>query len=251
MSTAIEKATLYVPIALSSLIFAFRRTNKGLDAMQENPLYGTSNIMIAGGQTLKGLRATEDLTYSYENTSSAAESIKSMNSTVKTASETNKFLKVTKNIFNFVSKYINPLICVAEGIKVISSDDKADAAVRGVLGLGCMFTFEKYAKKYMGMPYMTIHKNGTRETVKREALYHKNPFVEKQVNAMKDYCMTKQALKSVPGAAKALLFVAASISGCKVGNTFANILIGKEKEKKAQKNNNPFVQEQIAYSNAA
>ncbi|MCQ2744231.1 MAG: hypothetical protein MJ230_05500 [bacterium] len=231
MSTAaIEKATLFLPIAVSSLIFAMRRIDKGVNAFSDNPLYGTANIGIAGGQTLKGVRAAED--FATTNSVSAAESIKNLNSEVKAVENTSKFMKGTKAVFDFISRNINPLIVAAETLKVFSSDDKADAAVRSILGLSCMFAGEGLMKRFIGMPYTEI-KNGVRKTVNREALYHKNPFVDKQVSAFKDYCETKKlfnkvSLKGLPGATKALLFVGASIGSYAIGKGVANLLIGKE-----------------------
>lgn len=233
-AAAIEKATLFLPIAASSLIFAMRRANKGLNSMQDDPIFGAANVGIAGGQTLKGVRAAKDLTLESGNMS-AAESIKEMDSTVKVAAKSNKFLKGAGIVFDFISRNVNPLITVAEAIKVINSDDKADAAVRSSLALACMFAGEGFAKRYMGMSYAKLKSDGTRETVKREALYHKNPFVEKQVDAMKDYCETKKlfnkiSLKGVPGATKGLLFVGASIASYAIGKKLASCLIGEEKK---------------------
>ena len=61
-----------------------------------------------------------------------------------------------------------------------------------------------------------------------------NPFVEKQVAAMKDYCATKKlfnkiSLKAVPGALKGLGFVFASIAGYKIGMATANAVLGEQK----------------------
>lgn len=238
-TAAIEKATLFLPIFASSAVFALRRADKGLNAMQEDPVYGASNIFIAGGQTLKGVRAAKDLTV--ETGMSAAESIKEMDSTVKVAANSNKFLKGAGIVFDFISKHVNPLITVAEAIKVLNSDDKADAAIRSTMALACMFAGEGFAKRYMGMSYHT-KENNSRITKTYDALYHNNPFVEKQVNAMKDYCETKKlfnkiSLKGVPGAVKGLLFVGASIASYAIGKKLASCMIGEEKkpQNKAQK----------------
>ena len=259
-AAAIEKATLFLPLAASSGVFAFRRADKGVKAMPDDPVFGAANIFIAGGQTLKGIRAAKDLTIESGNMS-AADSIKAMDNSVVEAAKTNKFLKITGKLFDFISRNVNPLIVVAETIKVLNSDDKADAAVRAFLALACMFAGEGFAKRYMGMSYTKLKADGTRETVKREALYHKNPFIEKQVDAMKDYCETKKlfnkiSMKSAPGLLKGLLFVGASIGCYAGGKGLATLLIGKEKPNKKSKTMN-FTpnysnnENQIRYANAA
>jgi len=231
MASSIKALTLFTPVIASSTVFAARRAGKGIDYMDDNPFFGTANLIIAGGQTLKGIRAAKDL--SITTTPSAAESIKEINSKAKNLSESSKCLKGIGKVFDFTSRHINPLICLASFIKVLGSDDKADTGVREILGLSTMFASENIAKSILGMPYTKINSAGQPITVPREALYHKNPFAEKQIKAFEDYCSTKKlfnkiSLKSAPGAIKGTLFVLASIFGYKLGGVIANLLIGKE-----------------------
>ena len=240
MSACIEKLALCTPVVASCGVFAPRRIVRGIDAMDDNhPLYGTANLVIAGGQTLKGIRAAEDLTKTAHITS-ASDSINAMSNAFKGFTESSKFFKLFSKVLNFASDNVNPLICAAGAIKVLGSDDKADAASREILGLGTMFGFEYAAKRILGMPYKALHLDGTSEMVAREALYHKNPFIEKQVKAFEDYCSTaklfkKISLASVPGALKGIFFVIASITGYKLGGKIASCLLGKD-ECKTSKN---------------
>ena len=239
MSACIEKLALFVPVAASSSIFAARRVGRGINAMDDNhPLYGAANLVIAGGQTLKGIRAVEDLTEA-AHVPSASESINAMSNAFKGLSESSKFFKLFSKLLNFASNNVNPLICGASAIKVLGSDDKADTACREILGLSTMFGFEYAAKRILGMPYKALHLDGRSEMVAREALYHKSPFIEKQVKAFEDYCSTtklfkKISLSSVPGALKGIFFVIASIAGYKLGGKIASYLLGKD-ECKTQK----------------
>ncbi len=233
MSACIEKLALFAPVVASSSIFAARRVGRGIDAMDDHhPLYGAANMVIAGGQTLKGIRAAQGLTETAHITS-ASDSINAMSNAFKGLSESSKFFKFFSKLLNFASNNVNPLICGASAIKVIGSDDKADTASREILGLATMFGFENAAKRILGMPYKGIHLDGTSEMVAREALYHKSPFIEKQVKALEDYCRTKKlfnkiSLTSVPGVLKGIFFVCASIAGYKIGGKIASILLGKE-----------------------
>jgi hypothetical protein len=196
--------------------------------MDDNPLFGTANLAIAGGQTLKGINAAKDLTYTTK-LPSAPETINITGSAFKGLSTSSKFLKFFGTVLNTISNNINPLICCASGIKVLGSDDKADTAVREILGLGTMFSFEGAAKAIIGMP---IYKaNG--QSIQRKAC----PFFEKQVKALDDLLKETALFKkisssSVHGALKGLLFVLASIAGYKIGNKIADALIGKKADPK-------------------
>lgn len=235
MTAAIETATLFLPIAASSGVFAVRRMNKGFDEFDTNPVYGISNIMIAGGQTLKGLRSVKDMTLK-TGTPSSKEAILRMSSKIQGLADSNKFFGACKNVFSFISGKINPLICLAETFKVLGSDDKADAAVRGMFGLGTMFAFENFGKKFLGMPYTNCVKGGW-ETVERDALYKSIPVISGAAKAFEDACMSKKlfnriALTSLPGAVKGILFVTLSIGGYKSGKWLAGKILGEETDTK-------------------
>ena len=233
MAVKIEKIALPLPIVVSSGVFAARRTKKGFDNLDINPVFGAANFMIAGGQTLKGVRAAKEVAIATEP--SAAESIKSMSNGVERASKSSKAFKIFGGIFDFISKHVNPIICFASVLKVLfGADDKIDAGCREIAGLTGMFLFEKGAKELAGVPY-TEEINGKMVSCPRKALYHKNLFAEKQVNAFKDYCATKKLfnkipLKSAPSIIKGLFLVGASISGYALGTKGMELLIGKEKD---------------------
>jgi len=257
MTSAIEKVALYTPIIASSGVFALRRANRGIDAMDDNPFFGTANLAIAGGQTLKGIKAAKDLTYTTK-LPSAKESISAAGSTFKGLSTGSKFLKFLGETFNFISNHINPLICFASGIKVMGSDDKADTAVREILGDGTMFLFEGATKYVTGMPIYKADANGVMQSTARKAC----PFFEKQVKALDDLLketklFEKISTSSVHGALKGLIFVLASITGYKVGNKIADMLIGPQKDKCSNNNTTKTIvmtqsapQQQVVHSAA-
>lgn len=261
MSACIEKLALFLPVATYSGIFAARRVGRGIDAMDDHhPLYGAANIIIAGGQTLKGIKAVQDMTNATYMTS-ASESINAISNAAKRLSESSKCFKLFSKLLHFASDNVNPLICGASAIKVIGSDDKVDTACREILGLSTMFGFEYAAKRILGMPYKALNLNGSSEMIAREALYHKSPFIEKQVKAFEDYCKTtklfkKISLAPIPGALKGIFFVLASITGYKIGGKIASLLLGKE-EFKPQKSKckrvvmNNQAQQEVAVSKAA
>jgi hypothetical protein len=255
MASAFEKVALYSPVIASSVPFAMRRTKRGIDAMDDNPYFGTANIIIAGGQTLKAVRAAKDMTFT--QTQSAAETIKAANATAKGFHTTSKFLNIMGKVFDFTSKHINPLICCASGIKVLGSDDKVDAAIREGCGLlGMLGIMEPIGKKLLDMPKNIVDTNGVVKTVPMEIAHDNNhvlekhikTFVNKQTKALEDYCQTKKlfnkiSLKPLPGVAKGLAFVFLfSVPGYKLGQKGAELILGKEKCKNSDQNQCQYVQ---------
>lgn len=214
MTSALTTIALCAPIVASNAVFSVRRASRGMDSIADNPIYGAMNMDIAAAQTLKGARAAKVIadasSYSLEAASGATEAIKNL-------SNTNKFVSGLSQVVNFTADHINPIICATSGVKVLYADDKVDAAARESLALGAMFGAENLAKKALGMPVIkTVNKQ--KVSIPREALYKKNPFINEQVTALKDYCATKKlfnkiSLKFVPGAIKGLAFVGASIAG--------------------------------------
>ena len=245
MVCSFEKVALYSPVITSCVPFALRRTQRGIDAMDDNPFFGIANIIIAGGQTLKAARAAKDLTFA--QTQSAAETIKAVNTAAKGLHTSSKFLKFLGKVFDFTSKHINPLICCASAIKVLGADDTEDALLREGLALGGMFGMEAIGKPILAMPKYVVE-NGVVKTVPREAWYRKSPFVEKQVKAVEDYCQTKKLfdkipLKSVPGTVRGLAFVFLfSVLGYKLGGKVADLILGKEESKNSGSGQCMYVQ---------
>ena len=70
--------------------------------------------------------------------------------------------------------------------------------------------------------------------ITKDGLYKNNPFIDKQVSALNDYCETtklcNKSLKFVPGMLKGLGFVCASIAGYKLGMAVADQIIGKKED---------------------
>lgn len=222
--------TSFMPSIVSSGIFSSRRANSGADALSEtNPFVAAMNMDIAGGQVLNAAKGVSAI--AKESTNALAAGFTSAEESIKAIAKGDKVLNGVGKVLNFTSNYINPLIMATGAVKVLTADDKKEAAIRETLGLGTMFTAEAAAKRIIGMP--VIKKiDGKRVAVAREALYKRNPFVEKQVSALKDYCATKtffnKSLKFLPGMLKGIGFVCASIGGYKLGTVLADAIIGNK-----------------------
>ena len=211
------------PVVASNAIFSARRLDRGLDAIAENPLYGSMNIDIAAGQTFKGAQAATTLASATNN--EVAQTLQGATDVIKKASEGSKFLNGAGKVLKFTADNINPIICLTSGVKVLGSEDKVDTAAREVIALPTMFLAEKLARKAIGMP-----------TFSKGKAQNQKAFFENQIRTFDDYCQRnklfdKISLKYLPGATKGLLFVGASIAGYKLGSKVADGLLGEKKEK--------------------
>ena len=219
--------TSFMPSIISSGIFSSRRANSGAEALtQNNPFVAAMNMDIAGGQILNAAKGISVI--AKESNNSIATGFTSAEKSIKELAKGDKVLNGVGKVLNFTSNYINPLITLTGGIKVLTADDKKEAAIQESMGLGAMFAAEAAAKRIIGMP--VIKKvAGKRTAIAREGLYKKNPFAAKQAEALKDYCNTKtflnKSLKFLPGILKGTGFVCASIAGYKLGTTLANNII--------------------------
>lgn len=219
MSGGLATIALLTPVVTSSAIFSARRAGRGVDSMSENPFYGVMNFDIAAGQILKGARAAKAIAIATD--SEAAKAMDGATNAIKAVSNSNKIAKGVSKLVEFTSNNVNPIICVASGVKVLTSDDKVDTGVREGIALTTMFAAESLTKDLIGLP-----KDGKTQT----AIYKKNLFLKKQVEAVKDYCKTKKTLKYVPGIAKGSFFALGSVLGYKTGEAFVNSILGEQKQ---------------------
>ena len=243
MSTAgIASIALFAPIVASNAVFSARRAKRGADAMDNNPLFGLANFEIAAAQILKGGRAAKALSVATESTTDIA--AKGAKETIKSTSVIGKTLKGAGKVISFTADHINPIIVATGAIKVLGSEDKPDALARETTSLACMFGAEAAMKDFVGMP--TVKKvNGKLVTRYREGSYNNlfknnNLFKQEQLKAMKDFFAVEKKMaectniekfkKVIPGTAKGLLFVGASIAGYEIGSKIADKLLGKKKE---------------------
>ena len=61
MTSGLSSIALFAPAIASNAVFSFRRASRGVDAIDENPIYGMMNMDIAAAQTLKAAKATGDM----------------------------------------------------------------------------------------------------------------------------------------------------------------------------------------------
>lgn len=238
MTSQVASIALFAPVVASNAVFSVRRASRGVEAIDENPVYAAMNMDIAAAQVTKGARAAKALSIiseggSKEAIEKATNVTKGAAENIKNASKTAKFLKGTQKVINFTADHINPVICVTSGVKVLNSEDKPQATAEETIRLGTMFGAEAIAKRVVGMPY-TKKVNGKNITFKREGLgeqFYNDVFSAKQKEALEQFAKTKTFVKYLPSAAKGLLFVGASIGGYKLGDKIVNNIFVPEQQR--------------------
>ena len=128
---------------------------------------------------------------------------------------TNAASKVT----NIASKAVNPLLCVASGIRVLNDDDQYAALIEESCAMGTMFAGEKLFKTLVA-----------------------NPMSQKEIKTTAKWAddiasTIKNATKNLSGGKKKLLAIAAdvalvgvSILSFDIGKKAGKILSGRDKE---------------------
>ncbi len=255
-------AIVSLPSVISSTIFSTRRANSGAEALcSSNPIVGAMNMDIAGGQILNAAKGVSNI--AKESATSLATGITSAEESIKALSKCDKVVGGIGKVLNFTADNINPIICLTSGVKVATSDNKKEDAIKEGTALGVMFASENMAKKVLGIaknvkynPETMVEndkgvyeiKNGEKKliaekgkyqivdnkkiVINREGLFSSNPFIEKQTNAFKDYCETakvcNKSLKFLPGMIKGVSFALASILGFKAGKTISEYFVDEK-----------------------
>ena len=258
--------TAFMPSITSSGIFSSRRANTGVDAIaSNNPFVGVMNLDVAGGQITNAAKGVVSI--AKESKNAVSDGIISAEKSIKDLANSGKIARGVSKVLSFTADNINPIICATSAVKVLSADDKTDTAIQEGVALGSMFAAERTAKELLGMPKtmsynpekMVVEKDGLykikgdkkeliakngnyniinneKVVVKRDAILAKSPFFNEQKKALQQFCETKticnKSLKFLPGTLKGLAFVAASISGYKLGTSAADMIVKKSDEVK-------------------
>ena len=228
--------------------------------MDSNVVESIGNLDLCAGQTLKGVRATNDMIKSIE--SSASANIKSMNNAnavargsrlldgincaVKSAEESSKFLKGVADVVKFTADNINPVIYTVAGIKVLGSKDDENpmivTAAEEAGAIGTMRLGEELYSNSMGMPTQKFDKELKRFVSQEKPM---NKHVEKFLNDTKRKLLSKEKvaefakshenlLKTAPGIAKGTGFVLTSVLSYNLGDKACKKFLGDEEKTEHQ-----------------
>jgi hypothetical protein len=229
----------------SSAIFCVRR----VDRLNSDPITNFGCLPVAIGQganVYRGIRSLDGMIV--KDSSNATSILTSTENAVKTAANESKFLKGAGKAVNFASSHINPLICVAGGIKVLTSEDKASTAIEEGSGLGVMFLGEGLFKKNK----QAIEKGLKLD--KATELFDKT-FLKETAKTAENSAKTAKNLKWLPkinkvalhgkfgGILSGILFAMTSITSYMIGNKTGKALTSSIKNKAEEKET---VRQQIA-----
>ena len=223
-----------LPAIVSGATFGTRRTDKGLH--ETHPIVSGANFMIAGGQMYKAFENSATISKNSNNTISNF--FRGAEERIRTLSKGDKVVRGFDKVFKLIGDSVNYFITIASALKVIFADDKETAAWQEGLGLPTMFLFEYGAKKFLGMSKIQ-RINGKNVAIEREALYKEVKAVKNVVEKFVNYCnKTKvfgKSIKYLPSVFKGLAFVAASITGYKLGSYAGNKIATSIKENREDK----------------
>lgn len=154
-----------------------------------------------------------------------------MSDVIKGARETSKVFDGVCKGAGILSKAVNPLLCVASGVRVYKSKDKKRTAVKEAGAMSLMFAGEGVWKRLFGLGGHT-------------ASYTNYKWVNSAVNGIKKFLTTNKFLSKIPLGKwgvllKALGFVAVSCTcfalGSKLGEKSASLMFDKDNKMPTEK----------------
>lgn len=129
-------------------------------------------------------------------------------------------------ITGFASKAVNPLLCVASGVRVLKDDDQYSALIEETCAMGTMFASEKLFKKLVANP------------IAGKEMKNTTKWVAKIADKVSD------STKNIKGGKKTLLKIAADVAlvgvsmlGFNAGKKVGKMLSGRDDESKVVQEN--------------
>ena len=233
-----------LPTIVSGATFSSRRTDKGLH--EAHPIVSTANFIIAGGQMYKAFENSASI--SKDSNNIVSNFFRGAEERIRTLSKGDKVIRGFDKFFKLVGDSVNYFITIASALKVIFADDKETAAWQEGLGLPTMFLFETAAKNFMGMSKFE-RINGKNIAIERDALYEEVKCVKKVVDKFVKYCnkteVMGKSLKYLSSVLKGMAFVAASITGYKLGSYVGTNIAKSLKENRENNTKNVSIQPQL------
>lgn len=120
----------------TDLIFGVRNLDKVANG-------DSARILATTGQAYNALDATAKGSSIFS--ADAKHAMNAINAAAKTKTVTGYIAKGAQ----IASKSVNPLLCVAAGVRVLSAKDKKKAAVRETFSMAAMFSFEAIARNVL------------------------------------------------------------------------------------------------------
>lgn len=187
----------------SSTIFCARRSKK---AKNERDIF---SAVLAGAQGNKAITAATKIDGTIGNVAT------SVIDKFERVAKNSKLIDYAGKGIKLASDYVNPLICVASGVKVLRSDDKKSTLIVEASALGSMFVVEGMMKKHL---HKLVEIKG----------------IDKIADRVLKYSEQSKAKGLIPGLIKGIAFVVGSCVAYNLGQKGGEMLTGKPPEKEPQ-----------------
>lgn len=187
------------------MIFGCMNTEKAKNSLRAD----TTERGIVAGLQLKN--ATSDILELAQNkTGAVADGLNRVSGGIKTARNTSKVFDALCVGVNFVSKLVNPILCVASAVRAWSAQDKKSATIKEFGAMSAMFATEWGYKKLFGLGGKTAN-------------YKNVKLIDKIITSGKKFCQNNKVLGKLPqerlGALiKGIGFIIASCSAFEIGS---------------------------------
>ena len=187
------------------MIFGCMNTDKAKNALRAD----TTERGIVAGLQLKNA-ASDILELAQNKTGTVADGLNKVSGGIKTARSTSKVFDALCIGVNYVSKLVNPILCVASAVRAWSAQDKKSAAIKEFGAMSAMFGAEWAYKKLFGLGGKT-------------ATYQNHKWLNNIIASGKKFCQNNKVLGKLPqGRLGALIkgvgFIIASCGAFEIGS---------------------------------
>lgn len=219
-----------MPVGLADpirmMVFSVMNTDKAKNSLRADQ---KERAVVAGLQ-LKNA-ASGILEVAQGKTGKVANGLNRVSGTIETAKNSSKIFNGICKGVNILSKLVNPILCVASGVRIYKSEDKKSSLLKESGAMGAMFGAEWAYKELFGLGGKT-------------AKYQNIKVVKNIVDAGKNFCKNNKLLGKLPqgklgSLIKALGFIAASCGAFELGSKAGKAIADRTTAKAYAKNHPP------------
>lgn len=205
------------------MIFSCMNTDKAKNSLRVDQ---RERAVVAGLQMKNAVSGVLDMAHG--KTGAVADGLNRVSSTIETAKNSSKIFNGICKGVNFLSKMVNPILCVASGVRVYKSEDKKSTLLKESGAMGAMFGAEWAYKQLFGLGGAT-------------AKYQNYKLVKTIVDAGKKFCANNKLLSKLPqgqlgGLVKAIGFIIASCGAFEIGSRAGKAIADRTTAKTYAKN---------------
>lgn len=205
------------------MVFSVMNTDKANNSLRVDQ---KERALVAGLQ-LKNA-ASGALDFAHGKTGTIADKLNTVSGSIKTARSSSKIFDGICKGVNILSDMVNPILCVASGVRIYKSEDKKSTAIKEIGAMSAMFAAEGVYKELFGL-------GG------KVAKYHNYKPIKLIVDTGKKIIASNKILGKLPqgklgGLVKALGFIAASCGAFELGSQVGKAIADRTTAKTYAKN---------------